>query len=130
MTWSAYGANYALPASIHDDLDAGRNVVAMVSRTVVEEARNKFSSVEVILVTTSRPLRRRRLAARGEALDLIVTRLDRDALPVAADHRLQTDGGIEAALPRLMSILREGRFSQPTGRRRSMLTGMAAANLR
>lgn len=63
--WKAHGLGYALPPSVVDDLQRGTTVVANVSRGVVDEARQRFARVAVVLVTAPIEELARRVAARG-----------------------------------------------------------------
>lgn len=65
LAWRAHGLGYALPASTTHDLQRGTTVVANVSRGVVDEARQRFPSVGVVLVTAPVEELARRVAARG-----------------------------------------------------------------
>lgn len=74
LAWEAHGLGYALPGSIRDDLDAGKVVVANVSRHVVAEAVQRFARCVVIAVAANAKVRAARLAGRGRE----------DAIEVAA----------------------------------------------
>jgi ribose 1,5-bisphosphokinase len=61
LQWQAHGLRYGIPAEVIGDREV---VVAIVSRTVVAEAAERFS-LRVIEVTAPPELRAARLAARG-----------------------------------------------------------------
>ena len=65
LDWDAHGLGYGLPASLGDELAAGRTVVANVSRAVLDEARDRFASVRVVSISANAETLARRLAARG-----------------------------------------------------------------
>jgi ribose 1,5-bisphosphokinase len=73
LHWEAHGLRYGLPHSIVGDLDAGRVVVANVSRTVIEAARRQYAEVNidvtVVLVTAPPEVLAARLAVRNRASD-------------------------------------------------------------
>lgn len=65
LAWEAHGLGYGLPASLGEDLAAGRTVVANVSRAVLDEARRRLARVRVVSISASPATLARRLAARG-----------------------------------------------------------------
>lgn len=79
--WDAHGHRYGLPASINDDIRAGRTVVCNVSRTIVPELRRLYMRCKVALVDAPRELRAARICARRRGSDGDVSiRLDRPSL--------------------------------------------------
>jgi thymidine phosphorylase len=86
LDWQAHGLKYGVPADYADDLAAGRNVIANVSRAVIAEAISRFPKVVVLEVTASPEILADRLAGRGrETADEIAARLARDAANIPAD---------------------------------------------
>lgn len=78
LSWSAHGLNYGIPATIAQDLAAGRTVVANVSRSVLDQARAAFPHVKVISVSADHEVIRQRLIHRGrETPDEIAERVER-----------------------------------------------------
>ena len=69
IDWEAHGLCYALPRSIDDDIRAGRNVVANISRTVIPALRAAYADVVVVSITAPPEVLAARLAARGRASD-------------------------------------------------------------
>ena len=65
LSWDAHGASYAIPASIRDDLAAGRHVIANLSRRVWPEVRTRFAMRHLIWVTAPLDVLTARLTARG-----------------------------------------------------------------
>ncbi|MBL4692723.1 MAG: phosphonate metabolism protein/1,5-bisphosphokinase (PRPP-forming) PhnN [Magnetovibrio sp.] len=65
LSWPAHGLQYGIPASVEDDLAAGRHVVLNVSRTIVDQARVELAPVEVIYITVDEDVLTQRLQARG-----------------------------------------------------------------
>ncbi len=65
LAWNAHGLGYGLPADLADRLAVGHTVVANVSRTVLDDAREGFPQVRVISISASPETIARRLAVRG-----------------------------------------------------------------
>ena len=110
-TWRAHGLEYGLPACIPAVLDAGRNVVANVSRTVLAEIAAREGSTVVVEVTAPPELLARRLAARGrEDPADAARRLAREGAPYPVGmtvRRVVNDGTPEAGIDRLVAALSE-----------------------
>lgn len=109
LAWQAHGHGYVLPASIGDEMAAGRIAVCNGSRAVVAEARARFPDCAVILVTAGRALRAERLAARGrETREEIAARLSREAPPVpegTAPLVIDNSGPLAAGVAAFLDIL-------------------------
>jgi len=65
LYWGARGLNYAIPASIDQDIARGCAVVVNAPPCVLPEARARYGEVVVVWVTADPALRRQRLLARG-----------------------------------------------------------------
>lgn len=111
LWWEAHTLGYAIPASIDDDIRAGRIVVANVSRRIIPEALNRYARVTVVFVTAPRDVLAARLTARGrESAEAVAARLDRaeDALPAARSLvMIQNVGAPEAGAERIVDAVRE-----------------------
>jgi ribose 1,5-bisphosphokinase len=108
LHWSAHGLDYGLPGELAAALEAGRSVVANISRSVVAEARERLAPVQVIAITASHETLAARLAGRGrESASDIGNRLRRSAAPVDADVTIENDGPLEAAIERFVAVLRQ-----------------------
>jgi ribose 1,5-bisphosphokinase len=80
--WAAHGLNYAVNATLDDDIRAGKTVVCNVSRAVISELRYRYANVRVVLVTAPAEVLAARLAARGRVTDGVLgARLTRSAPP-------------------------------------------------
>lgn len=78
LAWTAHGLSYGLRRTVDDDIHAGRTVIVNVSRTIVAQARRRYTNVVVVQVTAPPEVLAERLAARGRASDgAIVDRLSR-----------------------------------------------------
>lgn len=78
LSWRAHGLGYGIPIAVKEALARGRSVVVNVSRQVIDEARQTWSPVRVMLITAPKDVLRERLIKRGrETADDIERRLDR-----------------------------------------------------
>lgn len=84
--WEAHGLFYALPCGVTDHVEAGRTVVANISRSVIGLLRELYADVVVVLVTAPPEVLAARLLARGRSSDgPIAQRLQRIAGDIAPD---------------------------------------------
>jgi phosphonate metabolism protein PhnN/1,5-bisphosphokinase (PRPP-forming) len=82
LDWKSHGLAYGIPRETEVALTAGRSVVVNVSRSVVDEARQRFQPAKIILVTAPVPVLAERLARRGrENAAAIAERLARAGYP-------------------------------------------------
>lgn len=65
LSWQAHGLSYGIPATVHEDLAAGRHVLANLSRRSWPEARLMFPEHRLISVTAPTEILAVRLMARG-----------------------------------------------------------------
>lgn len=109
LSWRAHGLGYGIPVEILADLDAGRAVLANVSRSVIGEARRRFPRLKICHVTASRDALARRLASRGrETVSETQGRLARaTAVPVEGDDvtEIVNDGALDEAVERFVGLL-------------------------
>ena len=110
LQWQAHGLRYGIPAEVIGDREV---VVANVSRTVVAEAAERFSS-RVIEVTAPPELRAARLAARGRE----------DEADVAA--RLARPAKLPKSVP-LETVINDGLLSDGVARFLAALSRAASA---
>ena len=107
LSWGAHGLRYGIPANIADDLEAGRVVVANVSRGAIAEAARRFP-VRVIEVTAPAEVLAARLAARGRETGAdIAARLARNvAFPDGVRvERVINDSTLEAGVAQFLAAL-------------------------
>lgn len=107
--WDAHGHSYALPLDIHDDIRAGRTVVANVSRTVIGALRQAYADVVVVAVTAPLDVLAARLAARARHSDgNIAERLIRsvDDVSAHADVTILNAGSPEYHSRQLVRVIR------------------------
>ncbi len=109
ITWRAHGLAYGLPAQLGDALAAGRNVVANVSRAVLDELVRRFPTAHIVEITAPPEILATRLAGRGrETASQIAERLARDgaAMPVGATvTTVVNDSAPEDGIARLLAVL-------------------------
>jgi ribose 1,5-bisphosphokinase len=65
LHWKAHGLRYGIPASVDEDLAAGRSVVANLSRRSLPDAAQRFHDLHVLWITAPVEVLAKRLAARG-----------------------------------------------------------------
>jgi ribose 1,5-bisphosphokinase len=108
LHWGAHGFDYGLPGELASALEAGRSVVANVSRSVIDETRKRFVPAVVIAVTASPETLAARLAGRGrESAADIGSRLRRAGAAVEADVVIDNDGALDDAIERFVAVLRQ-----------------------
>ncbi len=107
LHWRAHGLDYGLPRDLAAALEQGHSVVANVSRTVVDEARQRFAPVLVVAIHASPETLATRLAARGrENPAQIERRLERAGVPaLETDFDIDNDGPIEIAVDAFVTML-------------------------
>ena len=65
LAWQAHNLDYGIPASALADIEAGKTVIANVSRTVLPSLRELFGRAYTVRITVSPEVRRARILARG-----------------------------------------------------------------
>ncbi len=102
LSWRAHGLHYGLPASVRDRLDEGHDVLANLSRRILDDAALRVARMEILHVTAAPETLARRLYDRSrETAAEIASRLARngasfpDALVV---HEVSNDGSLHEAV--------------------------------
>ncbi|MGD1924431.1 MAG: phosphonate metabolism protein/1,5-bisphosphokinase (PRPP-forming) PhnN [Paracoccaceae bacterium] len=96
MHWEAHGLSYGIPITVDAQLATGFNVIANLSRKLIETGRQRFESFRVIVVAAPVAVLAERLAQRGrETAEDIAKRLKRAgfAPPVGDDVITVENGG-------------------------------------
>lgn len=76
LHWESHGLCYGIPAAVRADLEAGRDVLANLSRAVLKEAVQEFPTCKVVNLTASPEVLAQRLSGRGrETAEEIARRL-------------------------------------------------------
>ncbi len=111
LSWCANGLSYGLPASLDDEMRAGRVVVANVSRAVIPQLGQRYAQVVPVIVTAPRNVLARRLSSRGrETMEEVLARLERSEagmVPVPGAIVIDNSGSLEEAGNRFLEILRK-----------------------
>ena len=105
-SWNAYGTDYGISAEYAADLEAGRHVVANVSREAVGDLAAHYRPVCVIQITAPPAILEQRLAARGDDSDAARRLARAVVLPdnISVRHLLNA-GSLEKGIDRLVSLL-------------------------
>ncbi|QUS41358.1 phosphonate metabolism protein/1,5-bisphosphokinase (PRPP-forming) PhnN [Tardiphaga alba] len=107
IDWEAHGLCYALPRSIDDDIRAGRNVVANISRTVIPALRTAYADVVVVSITAPPEVLAARLASRARASDgPLSDRLKRSVETSGADVTINNVSKADAHAAELIGIIK------------------------
>lgn len=109
LHWGAHGLFYGIPRGVLDDLAAGQDRIANLSRGVLEQAAAVFPRLTVLHLTASAAVLAARLAGRGrESAAGIAARLARpaDRLPDGMDMvEIANDGPLDATVGAAMAAL-------------------------
>jgi len=110
LSWEAHGLSYGIPKGVEDYRRDGLAVVANVSRSVIELARQALAPVGLVVVTAQPATLAERLRQRGrETAEDIRQRLRRPtpALPTGEDVRIvANDFSLEEGVDHFTSALR------------------------
>lgn len=99
LSWRAHGLAYGLPASLSEDLAAGRTIIANVSRGIILQAEELGFPVFVLHITADPVILAARIAGRGrETMNEIRARVER-AAPLqwrkAKIYEIRNEGSID-----------------------------------
>ncbi len=107
--WSAHDLDYGLPRGLLDDLAAGRNVVANVSRGVIGDIAGSVATVRVVEITAPPDVLAARLENRGrEDAGGVAGRLARrgaEAPPGIAVTTVMNDGTPDEGISRFVEAI-------------------------
>ncbi|MCB1334729.1 MAG: phosphonate metabolism protein/1,5-bisphosphokinase (PRPP-forming) PhnN [Roseivivax sp.] len=109
LSWGAHGLYYGIGVDVPDQVAAGAQVLANLSRGVLAEAGTAFAALTVLHVTAEPTVLAARLRARGREDDAgIAARLSRSAKPLPAGldiRELRNDGTLAEAVSRARALL-------------------------
>ncbi|MDX8351832.1 phosphonate metabolism protein/1,5-bisphosphokinase (PRPP-forming) PhnN [Cognatiyoonia sp. IB215182] len=99
LSWPAHGLRYGIPRAVLRDLDASRDVLANLSRKVLQEAAARFPHFTIILLSASPDVLAARLRARGREDEAeIARRLAQAAYTLPDDlpvHQIDNSGALD-----------------------------------
>jgi ribose 1,5-bisphosphokinase len=110
LDWAAHGLSYGIPASIQEDLEAGRAVVLNISRRMIDAARTQWPPTHVISIVAGPEVLRQRLRARGREneaeIEARVRRAGDEAYAIGGPvHLLDNSGSLDSAIESFLSLL-------------------------
>lgn len=109
LSWPAHGLHYAIPVRVADDLAAGKDMLANLSRAALPAAKAQFDPFMVIQLTADHKVLAERLAARGrETAADIARRLRRAdyALPEGIDAvTIDNSADLDVTVERILCLL-------------------------
>ena len=109
LHWGAHGLFYGIPLAVQAQVEAGRDVLANLSRGVLTEAQRRFAGLTVLQLTASPAVLAGRLAGRGRETGVqIAARLARgvDPLPAGLDVvTVSNDGALADTVARALAAL-------------------------
>lgn len=107
VSWGAHGLHYGLPVALETDLDAGKVVVANLSRAAIPRLRARYGDVVVVEITARPDVIAARLAGRGrESGEAIAQRMSRKPAALPPDTiTIDNSGSLETAGEQLLHLL-------------------------
>ena len=114
LHWPAHGLTYGIPATVHDDLEKGRYMLANISRKKLHDARRAFPGALTLSLVAPKDMLAERLAKRGrETQAEIQARLDRQLEPVdgpnvvTINNNRSIDEAVKDAQSAVLSMIEE-----------------------
>ena len=112
LSWEAHGLHYAIPATVDEQLQDGRDVLANLSRSALIRAKDRFARFDVINLTAEREVLAARLAARDREtatplagrLDRAATRLPDDIVALHLDNSGPLEKTVQSAFDYLYPV--------------------------
>lgn len=110
LFWDAHGLRYGIPSEMLMALQAGKTVIANVSRRIIPKARSQWRDTLIVNVTASKDVLRERLTARGrESAKAIEQRLERSVSCEVPDdgstEEIDNSGALQPAADRMIRII-------------------------
>ena len=102
MTWQSWGEMFGLPSTMKDKLAAGQDMVTVISRVMLADAKKQFRNTVIFNITASKENVRARSEERGlevpEIFEERLARPDSEISPGVQVINVPNDGSIEDAL--------------------------------
>ena len=109
LSWHIYQLDYGVPIEIDDWLKEGHPVLVNVSRTIINEAREKYENIKVVFINVPYETSLERVKDRGrEKGALLNERLERAKNHQEceeADFVINNSGKLEVAVDQLLSYV-------------------------
>lgn len=109
LSWGAHDLRYGLPWTELRGLETGQIAIANGSRSVLDEARERFDRLAIISITAPEDVLRSRLQSRGrESADSIDRRVNRAAAYAVSGsdvHTVINDGSVAHGVERFRAVL-------------------------
>lgn len=116
-SWGAHGLHYGIPASVRDEMAAGRHVVANGSRAVIADLARRLDDLVVIEIWAPDEVLAARIAGRGREDGAAITeRLARVTPPLPAGIRVvrvANDATPELGIARFIAALEQAGPAAP-----------------
>ena len=109
LEWHIYGLDYGVPKIIEQWLEAGHPVIVNVSRTIINDAKDKYRNLKVIFIYVPFEVSVNRLEERGrESGDGLKERIERARNNQdydAADFVVDNSGNIDDVIKLLLNYI-------------------------
>ena len=111
FSWQAHGHGYVIPKSVEADIQAGKTVIFNASRSMIEDAQQRYSSVGVLHISVPDHVLRTRIENRGRETDGDVTqRLSRAKMTwQSTGHifEIENDGSVEDGVAKMVAAIHD-----------------------
>jgi len=109
LKWHIYQLNYGVPIEIDDWLKDGHPVLVNVSRTIVDEAREKYENIKVVFIEVPFEITLQRVTDRGrekgELLDMRIERAKQNQKFPDADFIVDNSGDLDDAIDQFLNYI-------------------------
>ena len=109
LKWHIYQLNYGVPIEIDEWLKDGHPVLVNVSRTILEEAREKYENLKVVFIEVPFEITLQRVTDRGresgELLDMRIERARANQKFPEANFVVDNSGDLDDAIDQLLNYV-------------------------